>query len=96
MLTVTTQAWGAGGPYPWFLFFPLFFPLFWLGFFLLGRRFWWRRAWAGSLCQPRGGAESALAHRFAEGEINEQEYRSRLAVLRETPLKSSGPQDTPP
>jgi len=40
MLTVTTHAWGAGGAYPWFPFFPLFFPLFWLGFFLLGRRLW--------------------------------------------------------
>ena len=30
------------------------------------------------------GAEDALGKRYADGEIDEQEYRARLAVLRET------------
>jgi uncharacterized membrane protein len=95
MFAVTTHAWGAGGAYPWFPFFPLFFPLFWLGFLLLGRRLWWRRTWAEDLGHRRDSAESVLAHRFAEGEIDDQEYTSRLAVLRGKPSMSSGPQDIP-
>jgi uncharacterized membrane protein len=99
MLTVTAHAWGAGGAYPWFPFFPLVFPLvfplFWLGFFLLGRRLWWRRTWADDLGHRRDSAESVLAHRFAEGKIDDQEYTSRLAVLRGRPSTSSGPQDMP-
>lgn len=34
---------------------------------------------------PRPGPERLLAERFARGEIDETEYRSRLAVLREDP-----------
>lgn len=30
------------------------------------------------------GAEEALAHRFARGEIDEREYAARLAVLRQS------------
>ncbi|NUU20661.1 MAG: SHOCT domain-containing protein [Streptomycetaceae bacterium] len=32
--------------------------------------------------QPAAGPESLLAERFARGEIDEDEYRRRLAVLR--------------
>jgi putative membrane protein len=39
----------------------------------------WRRPWHGG--GPNG--TSVLAERFARGEIDESEYRARLAVLRE-------------
>jgi len=66
------------GPGPWW---PLF-PLFWIAFIFVifgvlgrfGRRRWHRGSYAG---------ESRLAERYAAGEIDESEYRERLAVLRE-------------
>jgi len=81
-----------GGGAPWLFF---LIPLFWIGVFalifaLVGRR--WRRArWAGGYgphaywAANTGGARSAeavLADRFANGDIEEQEYRARLEVLR--------------
>jgi putative membrane protein len=72
----------------------LFFliPLFWIGLFALifgvfGRR-WRRRAWAANgqygpwAHRAARGAESTLAERFANGDIDEKEYRARLEVLR--------------
>ena len=67
------------GPGPWW---PLI-PLFWLAFIAIifvalgrfGRRRWHRGSYAG---------EARLAERYAAGEINEAEYRERLAVLRES------------
>ncbi|HEX6919147.1 MAG TPA: SHOCT domain-containing protein [Actinomycetes bacterium] len=67
------------GPGPWW---PVF-PVLWLllvatvitALVVIGRR---NRALAG----PRAG-EAKLAERFAAGEISEQEYRERRAVLRE-------------
>lgn len=64
----------AGG---WWPVFPIGFGLLWLlilggGFYLL-----WRRT------QSRGGgAEAVLAERYARGDIDEEEYRERLSVLR--------------
>ncbi len=56
------------------------FPLFWLaviaGLVLLFRRRQWGHWHAGS-------GEAVLAERYARGEITEQEYRERIAVLRE-------------
>ena len=77
---------------PWhngFGFLFLLIPLFWIGLFFLiaafaGRR--WRRAgWANGgapWAQGARSAESTLAERFAQGDIEEQEYRARLEVLR--------------
>ena len=73
-------------------FFPFFFliPLFWFVivgvlFAVFGRR-WRRRAWQGGHYGPWGAgarsAESTLAERFAQGDIDEVEYRARLEVLR--------------
>jgi putative membrane protein len=60
---------------PWFLL----IPLLWIGLIvtlaLVFRHRW--RPWRG------GPAEAALGERYARGEITEQEYRQRLAVLRE-------------
>jgi putative membrane protein len=87
--------WGAG--FGWlFLLIPLFWiAVFVLIFTFAGRR--WRRAaavrggygpgfgpgygngWGGSASR---GAEATLAERFAQGDIDEVEYRARLEVLR--------------
>lgn len=39
---------------------------------------------------PRPAPEQILAERFARGEIDEQEYRSRLATLSGSPNSASG------
>jgi putative membrane protein len=60
----------------WFPLFPLLFLGLWLALFLtIGRR--WRHGYGHG---PSG--ESVLAERYARGEIDEAEYRSRRAVLR--------------
>jgi putative membrane protein len=89
---LTAMNWHGGPP---FAFFPLFFliPIFWilvigLIIFLVSRRrrAWWRQnahfgpgngSWSGSR-----SAEATLAERFAQGDIDEVEYRARLEVLR--------------
>jgi putative membrane protein len=82
----------AGPGFGWWLLFPLFWILFFvLLFAFVGRR--WRRRWGPgpwAYGDPRwagghGGsrsAESTLAERFANGDIDEVEYRARLEVLR--------------
>jgi putative membrane protein len=44
--------------------------------------------WGGPFAQAARGAESTLAERFAQGDIDEKEYRARLEVLR----ANNGPQ----
>lgn len=79
---------GGGFGFLWLLV-----PLFWLVvlvliFAVFGRR--WRRArWNGMGAYGHGGwaapsraAETTLAERFAQGDIDEKEYRARLEVLR--------------
>jgi putative membrane protein len=65
--------WGHDSPFPFFLI-PL---LVWaaLIFFIFG----WRRRWHS----PEHSAERVLAENYARGEVTEQEYRQRRAVLRE-------------
>ncbi|RAY11446.1 SHOCT domain-containing protein [Actinomadura craniellae] len=58
--------------------FPIGFGLFWVAvavgaFWLLRRR--------SAPADPRAGARAVLAERYARGEIDEDEYRSRLVVL---------------
>jgi putative membrane protein len=89
LTTLTTAAaaaapyghYGPGaGPFGWLW---LLIPLFWITFFVLlfvflGRR--WRR---GGPWQMHGTSpEQTLGDRYARGEIDEQEYRTRLEVLR--------------
>ncbi|MFH8252380.1 SHOCT domain-containing protein [Microbacterium sp. B2969] len=71
----------------WFLLIPLFWILlFVLLFAIFGRR--WRRAAAENGYGPYGRrnparqAEATLAERFANGDIDEVEYRARLEVIR--------------
>lgn len=86
--------WGGG---PGWLFFLI--PLFWVALLVLlfgifGRR-WRRRAFEGGYhpgfhqgFAAARNAESTLAERFAQGDIDEKEYRARLEVLR----ANNGPQ----
>ncbi|MFI7241301.1 SHOCT domain-containing protein [Streptomyces qinglanensis] len=73
---------GAGGPGPWILFFPLIWAaLVATGVFLRRRRGLWR--------QPQHAAHGTespldlLDRRFAQGEIDEDEYWRRTSVLAE-------------
>ena len=86
--------WGAG-VFPFFIFIPIFWILvIGLIVFLVARN---RRRWAANGGGPgfgpwgyghpgwQGGgksAEATLADRFANGDIDEKEYRARLEVLR--------------
>ncbi|MBH5333867.1 SHOCT domain-containing protein [Streptomyces pactum] len=78
---------GPGGPGPWILLVPLVWALVVAGAVLVLRRTAWRGRppWHG----PRDGAghgpspATVLGRRFAAGQIDEDEYRRRLAVLDE-------------
>jgi putative membrane protein len=71
------------GPVFWPFF--LFIPLFWIAVIVVlaivfGRR---RRAWWGyHQGFATASAEQTLAQRYANGDIDEKEYRARLEVLR--------------
>ena len=70
-----------GGGAGWWLVFPIAFGLFWIAvaagaFTLLRRR--------TAPQDPRTKAESLLAERFARGDIDEDEYYSRLATLHQS------------
>jgi len=81
LMTIAANAGGAGhdGPGGWWPIFPIFWLLVIIGFiaFFATMR---RRAWHDH--GPSTG-RSKLAERFASGEIDEDEYRARLAVLDE-------------
>ena len=72
-----------GGP-GWWLLFPLCFGLFWLLVVVGAGYLLWRRTntMASGPAAPSSTAEAVLAERYARGEIDEDEYRERLAVLR--------------
>jgi putative membrane protein len=80
-----------GGGFGWlFLLIPLFWIIVFVALFaFFGRR--WRRGWNGQGPYPypyghgqtdARSAEKTLAERFAQGDIDEVEYRARLEVLR--------------
>lgn len=66
-----------GGPGPWWPIFPILWFLLIAGLVFAVIR--GRRRWSG----PSHSGEARLAERYAAGEIDEDEYRSRLAVLKE-------------
>ncbi|WP_433333022.1 SHOCT domain-containing protein [Spirillospora sp. CA-294931] len=76
---------GGDGPPAFWPIFPLTFGLLWVavlaGAFYLVRR---RTAGAGAptAADPAANARTILSERFARGEIDEDEYHSRLAALR--------------
>lgn len=79
MNTMTLTAYGPWhhdhGP-GWWLVFPIGFGLLWLLVLGGAAYFLWRRSHGPS------PAEAALGERYARGEIDEDEYRERLSVLR--------------
>jgi putative membrane protein len=70
------RGWG-DGPGPWFLI----FPLFWLTVLVLAV-VWFRRR-GGPPWRQQSTGRSVLAERYASGDISADEYRERLAVLKE-------------
>jgi putative membrane protein len=73
---IATHHYGHDGPgwgFPWFL-------LFWLVLLTVGFVVWRMTAGRRSAVHE---ATSALANRYARGEIDEAEYRQRLDVLKE-------------
>ena len=95
-LGIATHLVGPGHGFGWlFLLIPLFWILLFVAIFSIAGRRWRRGAWAhgygyGHGFGPHGywnaqasrSAESSLAERFAQGDIDEKEYRARLEVLR--------------
>ena len=76
---------GAVGFFPFFVFIPIFWILvIALIVFLVTRRrrAFWREHGAYGSWAASGAAEATLAERFAQGDIDETEYRKRLEVLR--------------
>ncbi|MFI2414333.1 SHOCT domain-containing protein [Streptomyces sp. NPDC018947] len=73
-----------GGPGPWILLFPLLWALVIGGTVTLLRRTVWRSRrgpWRQPV--PDDSPIAVLGHRFASGEIDEDEYWRRLSVLDE-------------
>ncbi|MBX6765920.1 MAG: SHOCT domain-containing protein [Actinomadura rubrobrunea] len=85
-LTAHTGGWHDGGWHDapaWWPVFPITFGLFWAAVatatFVLIRR---RIAASAAQADPLARAHATLAERFARGEIDEDEYLSRVSVLR--------------
>ncbi|MEE1813850.1 SHOCT domain-containing protein [Streptomyces sp. SP18ES09] len=81
------------GPGPWILFFPLVWAAVVIAVVTVARRAGWRRGRGfgpgfGPGARRDGGPDehspiALLGHRFAAGEIDEDEYWRRLSVLEE-------------
>lgn len=69
--------WDGGGPAGLWPLIPIVWGLFWLAMIATVVVLLWRRGSGDTR-----SARSALAERFARGDIDEQEYRERLGVLR--------------
>jgi putative membrane protein len=83
----TLLAWdGHGGPGPWILFFPLVWAIAVVAVIAVLRRTVWRgRApWRGTTAPAGPAPVDILSRRFAEGQIDEDEYWLRLSVLNES------------
>ncbi|RSN43843.1 hypothetical protein DMH12_32115 [Streptomyces sp. WAC 04229] len=80
----TLAHFGDGGPGPWILLFPLFWALvIGAGVTLLRRTVWRGRRGPGRPTVEDDSPITVLGHRFASGEIDEDEYWRRLSVLDE-------------
>jgi len=75
---------GPGYGFPFFFLIPLFWLVVLVVLALLLRRGARRRweAYGGPAFGPHRSPEATLSERFANGEIDEVEYRARLEVLR--------------
>ncbi|WP_166845611.1 SHOCT domain-containing protein [Isoptericola sp. BMS4] len=79
--TVAAHPYGAGGGPGWWIVFPiLWFLLVATVVVLIARR---ARRYGPPWARGGAGGADVLGERFARGEIDEAEYRQRLAVLRE-------------
>ncbi|MFH0518088.1 SHOCT domain-containing protein [Streptomyces sp. M41] len=76
-----------GGPGPWILLFPLLWAAVVIGGIALLRRTVWRGRARGGPWRTAAPDDhspiTVLGHRFASGEIDEDEYWRRLSVLDE-------------
>jgi putative membrane protein len=73
-----------GGPGPWILLFPLIWAALVIGGITLLRRTAWRgRRGPWRPADDDNSPITVLGHRFASGEIDEDEYWRRLSVLDE-------------
>ncbi|GHH09372.1 SHOCT domain-containing protein [Streptomyces lanatus] len=76
-----------GGPGPWILLFPLIWAAVVIGGITLLRRTVWRGRrggpWRPAQAPDENSPITVLGHRFASGEIDEDEYWRRLSVLDE-------------
>jgi len=73
-----------GGPGPWILLFPLIWAAVVIGGITLLRRTGWRGRRGPRPDRPDDSSPiTVLGHRFASGEIDEDEYWRRLSVLNE-------------
>ncbi|MDI3418207.1 SHOCT domain-containing protein [Streptomyces luteolus] len=80
-----------GGPGPWILFFPLIWAAVIVGVVTLLRRTVWRGRGRGPGAGPDAQSPiTVLGHRFASGEIDEDEYWRRLSVLDEQFGRAAG------
>jgi putative membrane protein len=81
----TLAHFGDGGPGPWILFFPVIWALVIGGGIALLRRTVWRgrRGPRRTEAVADNSPITVLGHRFASGEIDEDEYWRRLSVLDE-------------
>ncbi|MGP3968374.1 SHOCT domain-containing protein [Streptomyces sp. 6N223] len=91
-MNTLAHAWGDdGGPGPWILLFPLIWAAIVVGAIWLLRRTVWRGGRGPFGRGPGGGSPVALlGRRFAAGEIDEEEYRHRRAVLTEDGRRGGG------
>jgi putative membrane protein len=81
----TLAHFGDGGPGPWILFFPLIWAAVMIGGITFLRRTAGRGRggpWRRSVADDHSPL-TVLGHRFASGEIDEDEYWRRLSVLDE-------------
>ncbi|MFC7217678.1 SHOCT domain-containing protein [Streptomyces polyrhachis] len=92
-MNTLAHTWNDGGPGPWILLFPLIWALVIAGAVLLLRRTLWRGRgpWQHRACRGGDTALAALGRRYAEGGIDEDEYRRRYSVLSEE--YRGGPKD---
>ncbi|MFI9820597.1 SHOCT domain-containing protein [Streptomyces sp. NPDC052013] len=80
----TLAHFGDGGPGPWILLFPLIWALVIGGGIALLRRTVWRGRGGPARTGPAQDSPiTVLGHRFASGDIDEEEYWRRLSVLDE-------------
>jgi putative membrane protein len=82
-LAPLADCWHHGWGGPWFLFFPLFWIAVVVFVLWLLRRGRWGGPWRGGPgYRHRQSAAEVLEHRFARGEIDDEEYHARQGVLR--------------